>query len=176
MGELQGKETIPREQLTFSKLSEFFYEPLRKTSTRLNICVTALKRICRRNGIPKWPYRSLVRYEKRIVELTEKNQKTPDPKYEKKTAHYQQMIRSLITEPQRGDCSPKTDYPEGLTFVEWQPDHPKSLNEFILQVEQPTKVEVRETKTLPTLEPDLQMHATKYGLIQGWMIPSVAHA
>ena len=43
-----------------------------QAADRLGICEAALKRICRRNQIYKWPYRQLTSVRRRIAELNDR--------------------------------------------------------------------------------------------------------
>eukprot|EP00276_Gloeochaete_wittrockiana_P020510 CAMPEP_0184360466 /NCGR_PEP_ID=MMETSP1089-20130417/125148_1 /TAXON_ID=38269 ORGANISM="Gloeochaete wittrockiana, Strain SAG46.84" /NCGR_SAMPLE_ID=MMETSP1089 /ASSEMBLY_ACC=CAM_ASM_000445 /LENGTH=116 /DNA_ID=CAMNT_0026699665 /DNA_START=70 /DNA_END=416 /DNA_ORIENTATION=- len=43
----------------FTILAQHFHLPLHQAAERLGLCTSALKKVCRRNGIKKWPYRKL---------------------------------------------------------------------------------------------------------------------
>mmetsp|Transcript_61374 Transcript_61374/g.151049 ORF Transcript_61374/g.151049 Transcript_61374/m.151049 type:complete len:306 (-) Transcript_61374:351-1268(-) len=43
--------------ITLELLQEHFGTPLHVAAAKLGICATALKRVCRKVGIPKWPFR-----------------------------------------------------------------------------------------------------------------------
>ncbi|KAG6616177.1 RWP-RK domain [Phytophthora cinnamomi] len=51
------------------QLQAVYHLPLKMAAERLGICEAALKRICRRNHIRKWPYRQLSSVRRRIAEL-----------------------------------------------------------------------------------------------------------
>ncbi|KAE9098895.1 hypothetical protein PF005_g15757 [Phytophthora fragariae] len=51
------------------QLQTVYHLPLKTAAERLGICEAALKRICRRNRIRKWPYRQLSSVRRRIAEL-----------------------------------------------------------------------------------------------------------
>ncbi|KAH7511385.1 hypothetical protein ACOSQ2_000317 [Xanthoceras sorbifolium] len=46
--------------LTFDEISNYFSLPLSDAATHLGVCVTALKKICRENGLDRWPYRKFL--------------------------------------------------------------------------------------------------------------------
>lgn len=48
--------SITREQLT-----KYFHLPITDVAKELGICATMLKKICRKNGIPRWPHRKVLR-------------------------------------------------------------------------------------------------------------------
>lgn len=50
--------------IDLAELTRFFHLPITAVAKELGICVTVLKRICRENGVPRWPYRK-VRYRAR---------------------------------------------------------------------------------------------------------------
>ncbi len=50
-------------------LKQHFTVPLSEAARRLGICVTAIKKVCRKMGIQKWPFQKLKPIEKRIAEL-----------------------------------------------------------------------------------------------------------
>ncbi|KAG2773604.1 hypothetical protein PC129_g17433 [Phytophthora cactorum] len=54
------------------QLQTVYHLPLKTAAERLGICEAALKRICRRNHISKWPYRQLSSVRRRIAELKDR--------------------------------------------------------------------------------------------------------
>lgn len=46
-------------ELSFADVSRHFDLPLTQAAERLNVCVTLVKRVCRENGVSRWPYRKL---------------------------------------------------------------------------------------------------------------------
>ncbi|KAF4041719.1 RWP-RK domain [Phytophthora infestans] len=55
-----------------AQLQTVYHLPLKTAAERLGICEAALKRICRRNHISKWPYRQLSSVRRRIAELKDR--------------------------------------------------------------------------------------------------------
>ncbi|KAJ1623268.1 RWP-RK domain-containing protein, partial [Pavlovales sp. CCMP2436] len=48
-----------RQSLSFADVSRHFHLPLTQAAELLNVCVTLVKRVCRENGVSRWPYRKL---------------------------------------------------------------------------------------------------------------------
>jgi len=46
-------------ELSFEEVARHFELPLTQAAERLNVCATLVKRICRKNGVGRWPYRKL---------------------------------------------------------------------------------------------------------------------
>jgi hypothetical protein len=45
--------------ITFEQLTKYFHLPINDVAKELGICATMLKKICRKNGIPRWPHRKV---------------------------------------------------------------------------------------------------------------------
>ncbi|TDH69816.1 hypothetical protein CCR75_006445 [Bremia lactucae] len=63
-----------RQRIHFNveQLQTVYHLPLKTAAGRLGICEAALKRICRRNCISKWPYRQLSSVRRRIAEIKDR--------------------------------------------------------------------------------------------------------
>ena len=46
-------------ELSMQDLSKYFKMPEQAVAKALGICLTSLKKICRQNGINRWPYRKV---------------------------------------------------------------------------------------------------------------------
>ena len=46
-------------ELSMQELSKYFKMPEKAVAKHLGICLTSLKKICRQNGINRWPYRKV---------------------------------------------------------------------------------------------------------------------
>ncbi|KAK4846187.1 hypothetical protein QYF36_014146 [Acer negundo] len=46
--------------VSFDEVSNYFSLPLSDAATHLGVCVSVLKRICRENGLDRWPYRKFL--------------------------------------------------------------------------------------------------------------------
>lgn len=66
-------QTIGLEQL-----SEYFHMPINEVAKDLGVCATVLKKICRRNGIPRWPHRKIKSLDKMIKTLETTIAKKPE--------------------------------------------------------------------------------------------------
>lgn len=45
--------------MTLDDLRDYVHLPIEKAARRLNVCPTVVKRICRRNGLRRWPSRKV---------------------------------------------------------------------------------------------------------------------
>eukprot|EP01132_Coremiostelium_polycephalum_P007585 gene7585-9326_t len=61
----------------FEQLSKYFHLPINDVAKELGICATMLKKICRRNGIPRWPHRKIKSLNKMIENLEQSLQNNP---------------------------------------------------------------------------------------------------
>ena len=52
----------PSKNISFDELSKFFHLPINQVAKELGVCATILKKICRKNGIPRWPHRKVCQY------------------------------------------------------------------------------------------------------------------
>ena len=48
--------------VTIEVLETVFHMPLHKACKALGVCATAMKRVCRKLGVKKWPYRDSARW------------------------------------------------------------------------------------------------------------------
>ncbi|XP_023002694.1 uncharacterized protein LOC111496477 [Cucurbita maxima] len=56
-------------RMTVNDVWEYLHLPISEASKKLNVCNTVLKKICRRSGLSRWPYRKIRSYERRIAAL-----------------------------------------------------------------------------------------------------------
>jgi len=56
-------------RMTDKALRENFHLPLSEVAKRFNMCTTAFKKLCRKQGIMHWPHRALRSIEKKIASL-----------------------------------------------------------------------------------------------------------
>ncbi|KYQ89275.1 RWP-RK domain-containing protein [Tieghemostelium lacteum] len=61
----------------FEQLSKYFHLPINDVAKELGICATMLKKICRRNSIPRWPHRKIKSLNKMIENLESSLQNNP---------------------------------------------------------------------------------------------------
>jgi hypothetical protein len=69
VGNAPGANRRVPHPVTKESLSEFFTLPLHQVSSKLGMCTTAFKKLCRRLGIQRWPHRQLRGIEKRMASL-----------------------------------------------------------------------------------------------------------
>ncbi|KAK8954969.1 Protein RKD5 [Platanthera zijinensis] len=56
-------------KLHIKDLSNYFHLPISEAAKELRICSTALKKICRKHGMPRWPHRKIKSIDRRISNL-----------------------------------------------------------------------------------------------------------
>ncbi|EAZ20046.1 hypothetical protein OsJ_35645 [Oryza sativa Japonica Group] len=56
-------------QLQLSDIAPYFELPIAKAAKKLDICATALKGICRKHGVLRWPYRKVRSIDRQIATL-----------------------------------------------------------------------------------------------------------
>lgn len=54
-------------------LRSVYNMPIEQAAKQLGVCVTVLKRICRRKGIARWPYRKVCKFPKRFPQKNTTN-------------------------------------------------------------------------------------------------------
>jgi len=67
----------PSKNISFDELSKYFHLPINQVAKELGVCATILKKICRRNGIPRWPHRKIKSIDKMINNLEINLNKNP---------------------------------------------------------------------------------------------------
>mmetsp|Transcript_53097 Transcript_53097/g.108243 ORF Transcript_53097/g.108243 Transcript_53097/m.108243 type:complete len:373 (-) Transcript_53097:898-2016(-) len=59
----------PQRAIEMEELSQYFKMPEKAVAKHLGICLTSLKKICRQNGIHRWPYRKIKSLDKKLRKL-----------------------------------------------------------------------------------------------------------
>jgi len=72
----------PSKNISFDELSKFFHLPINQVAKELGVCATILKKICRKNGIPRWPHRKIKSLDKMIANLEVNLSKNPTEREE----------------------------------------------------------------------------------------------
>jgi len=67
----------PSKNISFEELAKYFHLPINQVAKELGVCATILKKICRKNGIPRWPHRKIKSLEKMIQNLQRNLEKNP---------------------------------------------------------------------------------------------------
>jgi hypothetical protein len=62
---------------TFADVQRQFNLPLTEAAERLGVCVTLVKRICRKNGVARWPHRKLQSSRKMLMANEPKGDSAP---------------------------------------------------------------------------------------------------
>lgn len=66
-----------RKSATRDQIASYFHLPIAAASREIGICATLLKKICRKYGIPRWPFRKLKSIEKAMVNLIDSLRSAP---------------------------------------------------------------------------------------------------
>merc|ERR1711862_42696 len=93
--------------ISFDMLKEQFNVPLPVAADNLGLGTTAFKRVCRNNGVPKWPWRKLTSLDKKI-EIKKKALKKHPGKY---NTHVKELSKLkaekfILQEGLSKDCLP----------------------------------------------------------------------
>jgi len=72
----------PSKNISFDELSKYFHLPINQVAKELGVCATILKKICRKNGIPRWPHRKIKSLDKMIANLEVNLSKNPTEREE----------------------------------------------------------------------------------------------
>ena len=55
----KNKKKQRKKKITFEDIQEHFETPIKEAAANLQVSLTQLKRICREEGIPRWPHRKV---------------------------------------------------------------------------------------------------------------------
>ncbi|XP_065851506.1 uncharacterized protein [Euphorbia lathyris] len=56
-------------RMTLDDFKDYFHLPMGQASRQMNLCITVLKKICRKYGLYRWPYRKIKPLRRQILEL-----------------------------------------------------------------------------------------------------------
>ena len=56
----------PKGQTSIQELAKYFHLPINVAGSRLGICPTVLKKICRKHGLSRWPHRKVTHHRRGI--------------------------------------------------------------------------------------------------------------
>lgn len=73
--------------LSYDDLSRCFHLPINAAAKELGVCVTALKKQCRKHGVPRWPHRKLKSLDKLKEKLEKEEATAADKEYYKHEIH-----------------------------------------------------------------------------------------
>ncbi|KAI3411581.1 RWP-RK domain-containing protein [Psidium guajava] len=82
-------------KMTLADVGGYFHLPIEKASKRLRLCPTVVKKICRKGGVGRWPYRKVQCMEKKILDLRERLKGEDEPKRSCTQAEIQEWQRKL---------------------------------------------------------------------------------
>merc|ERR1712137_360234 len=57
--------------IDYAVLQQHFHLPISQVAKELGVCATVLKKLCRQQGIPRWPHRKIKSLNKMISNLEE---------------------------------------------------------------------------------------------------------
>lgn len=49
-------------RMTVNDLKEYLHLPISEAAKKMNLCLTVVKKICRRSGLRRWPYRKVLSF------------------------------------------------------------------------------------------------------------------
>lgn len=78
-------------ELQLEELSKYFHLPIAEAAKEIGVCATVLKKICRKNNIPRWPHRKIKSINKMISVLESSMEKNPQD-----LDHIKEEIKTLI--------------------------------------------------------------------------------
>lgn len=87
-----SRPRVPQESsrgrsLSYQDLSRCFHLPINSAARELGVCVTALKKQCRKHGVPRWPHRKLKSLDKLKEKLEKEEATAADKEYYKHEIH-----------------------------------------------------------------------------------------
>ncbi|XP_074567102.1 protein RKD2-like [Curcuma longa] len=91
-------------RLDLKEVANYVHLPITEAAKELRICPTALKKVCRRHGLPRWPFRKVRSLEREILNL----QKELRPGTAAEAENIRAKIDRLVDEKARicrRDCS-----------------------------------------------------------------------
>ncbi|CAK9317330.1 unnamed protein product [Citrullus colocynthis] len=56
-------------RMTVNDLKEYLHLPISEAAKKMNLCLTVVKKICRRSGLRRWPYRKVKSYQRKMEAL-----------------------------------------------------------------------------------------------------------
>eukprot|EP01038_Epipyxis_sp_PR26KG_P003958 gene3958-5677_t len=104
-------------------LRRYFHLPIVEVAKQLGTCTTALKKLCRKNDIHKWPYRQIKSLSKSIqsLEMASLNDSLSaelKAQYKEQIAALQVAINDIITDPNKEISLDKLGLSNGFVYNE----------------------------------------------------------
>ena len=113
-----------KKNITKSTLSNYFHLPINEASKQLGVCVTMLKKTCRKYGISRWPYRRIKCIDKKISVLRTYLTEPPSTQRSSGVPSHPQQQQQQQRHPSEGSSSPASEPPISPT----PPSFPVSIN------------------------------------------------
>jgi len=113
----------------FEELAHYFHLPINQVSKELKICATVLKKICRRNGIPRWPHRKIKSLDRMIeaLEATIPNSAEEQGRISKEIEEMKRKKLSILCNP---STEPGKKYKLTKSCKKMKKDSQRSQEEF----------------------------------------------
>ncbi|TDH71752.1 hypothetical protein CCR75_001094 [Bremia lactucae] len=161
--------------ITLDMLRPHFEKPLTEVAARFGVCMTLMKKICRKNGVPRWPHRQIRGLRKSIWSIQKAlrncNSDTQRRSYNDHLQRQQAKLVMLINRPagppskvtfQLDWCSPRS---EGTSkVIETAPVPVFSAARQVLHFEIPTLQKSQMANVSPRL-PSIASLLAKYGAV-----------
>ena len=114
------KPNFSRYNLNFNDLAAYFHAPLTVVCKHLGIGGTELKKICRKNGIPRWPHRKLRSIDRTISHLEEKQSVSPNPKNKQLIQSLKESRKQILNCPKKCQATNQVKKNSSLKFMIWE--------------------------------------------------------
>ncbi|KAK9827349.1 hypothetical protein WJX81_008570 [Elliptochloris bilobata] len=97
----QRNSLEPKGQTSIQELAKYFHLPINAAGSRLGICPTVLKKICRKHGLSRWPHRKLRSIDRLLEKLRASVDQADKPfGSSMHTRNLRDRIRDLLQERQ----------------------------------------------------------------------------
>eukprot|EP01117_Protostelium_nocturnum_P018454 TRINITY_DN7724_c0_g1_i2.p1 TRINITY_DN7724_c0_g1~~TRINITY_DN7724_c0_g1_i2.p1 ORF type:complete len:292 (-),score=74.61 TRINITY_DN7724_c0_g1_i2:41-916(-) len=105
--------------ITFEELSTHFHKPINQVAKELGICATILKKICRRNGISRWPHRKIKSIDKMMENLSSYLGKHPEEgeDIQREIKQLQSRKSEILNNPDHGKAKSKRRKPKSEPYA-----------------------------------------------------------
>ncbi|OQS04433.1 hypothetical protein THRCLA_03330 [Thraustotheca clavata] len=113
--------------ISIEELREHFDQPIVEVARHFGICITLMKKVCRRNGIKRWPHRQIRSLTKSISSMEAAMMTANVSEREK----YEEQIRSLVLKRDAVIADPNKEVSVTLAKTNFKDDRrsPKANNE-----------------------------------------------
>merc|ERR1712137_503794 len=127
----EGK--LPHE-FTSEDLAKFYHLPINDAAEKLGICSTLLKKLCRKNGISRWPHRKVKSVEQLIQQCEDHLNEYPnDQLVQQQLSELQDKMKILRSNP-------------NVSFSKLLPKHTRKISHNDKALLKPTKTITKDKK------------------------------